>query len=154
MLDDDVSGIVDWLIQDPLMKKYSLSSAKATELLTQALDSKDILHVVSLKESKQSLGFSWCIPNGTFCKGPYLRLLMVEQANSGKGLGTMLLDRLEMDLTESSRHLTLLCADFNTQAQRFYEKHGYKHVGSLKDFVLPGTTELVYYKQLVDNKLD
>jgi len=41
-----------------------------------------------------------------------------------------------------------LCSDFNTDAQRYYEKHGYSRVGAIPDYVVPGITELIYRKRL------
>ena len=41
-----------------------------------------------------------------------------------------------------------LVSDFNTDAQHFYERHGYVRAGALAGLVLPDVTELIYWKRL------
>jgi hypothetical protein len=39
-------------------------------------------------------------------------------------------------------------SDFNVDAHRFYEKHGYVKVGALPKLVRPDVDELIYWKRL------
>lgn len=48
----------------------------------------------------------------------------------------------------ASRALFLLTTEWNSGAQRFYERHGYALVGRLPDYVRPGFCELLYWKAL------
>jgi ribosomal protein S18 acetylase RimI-like enzyme len=42
----------------------------------------------------------------------------------------------------------LLTSDFNEDAQAFYRRLGYQQVGAIPDYVVPGITELIFYKRL------
>ena len=46
------------------------------------------------------------------------------------------------------RDLFLLVSDFNTDAQRFYQRLGFQQVGLLEDYVIPGVGELIYRKRV------
>lgn len=45
-------------------------------------------------------------------------------------------------------HLFLLVSSFNERAQHFYREHGYQFVGELKDYLVPGHSELIFHKRL------
>jgi ribosomal protein S18 acetylase RimI-like enzyme len=45
-------------------------------------------------------------------------------------------------------HLFLLVSSFNGRAQQFYRRHGYEFIGELKDFLVPGHSELIFHKRL------
>jgi RimJ/RimL family protein N-acetyltransferase len=47
-----------------------------------------------------------------------------------------------------ANHLYLLATTDNLGARRFYERHGYRHVGDLPDLVWPGLDEALYHKPL------
>ncbi len=78
----------------------------------------------------------------------HLRLIALAEGAQGGGAGAALLAAYEAEVARASRHAFLLVSDFNTPAQRFYEKHGYARVGALPGLVLPEIAELVYWKRL------
>jgi ribosomal protein S18 acetylase RimI-like enzyme len=63
-------------------------------------------------------------------------------------VGGALMDRAEAFLSQSSPDIFLLTSDFNQSAQRFYQRRGYRQVGALPDYVLPGVTELIFWKRM------
>jgi len=44
----------------------------------------------------------------------------------------------------------LLCTDWNTGAQVFYERHGYERVGVLPHWLEPSVDQLIYVKRDLD----
>jgi hypothetical protein len=48
-------------------------------------------------------------------------------------------------------HVFLLVTDSNSSAQRFYRRLGYTHIGAIPDYVVPGITELIFFKKLPDS---
>jgi GNAT superfamily N-acetyltransferase len=93
-------------------------------------------------------GLAWFLRDGTFGMGGYLRLIALAEGAQGGGAGAVLLAAFEAEVAASSRHAFLLVSDFNEEAQRFYERHGYARVGALPALVLPDVAELVYWKRL------
>lgn len=152
---EDIPGITSWLGRLPLYERYGFTGEVARAALTSAVDGHDILLVG--ESPSGAIGLAWCLRTGAFGRSPYLKLLAVRDDAAGLGHGGRLLQQLEAVLAGASdaarrpsgvTDLFLLVADFNTAAQRFYERHGYSHVGSLDDFVLPGVSELLYRKSL------
>jgi GNAT superfamily N-acetyltransferase len=64
------------------------------------------------------------------------------------GTGALLLRAFEAEAARAGRHAFLLVSDFNLDAQRFYERHGWLRSGALPGLVLEGVTELLYWKRL------
>ncbi len=143
----DVPALAAWIAQVPLWQRYGLNAAKARRQLQSALQRQDVLLVAQGAQANEPLGFAWVMPQGGFGRA-YLRLIGVHPAHSGQGLGAALLQAAEHAAAEHGAGLFLLVSDFNTAAQRFYRRHGYRQVGALAAFVLPNVTELIFYKAL------
>ncbi|NUL81839.1 MAG: GNAT family N-acetyltransferase [Armatimonadetes bacterium] len=76
---------------------------------------------------------------------PYLKLLYA--VAPGQGIGSALMAECERRAFERSRNLFLLVSDFNHPAIEFYERHGYKKIGLLEDFIVPGKHEIIMRKR-------
>lgn len=85
---------------------------------------------------------------GHFGRGGYLRLIALRPGHEGRGTGRHLLTAVEETVRTRHPDLFLLTSDFNTAAQRFYERAGYCRVGALPDFVQAGIAEIIYWKRL------
>jgi len=80
----------------------------------------------------------------------YLDVLYVDSAYRGKGIGTQLMDHLEMKM--QSLGSTLIHLDtFDWQAKDFYEKRGYSIFGVLDD--CPERHKRYYLRKTLKNKL-
>lgn len=127
-----------------LLTDYGLDAARATRLLTRALQDADPCLVLAMVDGDPA-GFAWIEPQGGFGRSPYLRLIVVHPARTGQGVGQQLMQHLERRFLQPSG-LLLLCADHNQAAQRFYQRLGYQQVGLLPDYVKPGLDERIYFK--------
>ncbi|HUX42024.1 MAG TPA: GNAT family N-acetyltransferase [Rectinemataceae bacterium] len=108
--------------------------AKGGELFVAELDGK-------------LAGFVWMDRRGAFSSAPYLRLVAVDGTLRGSGVGARLLAEFERRGSEVGRDFCLLVSDFNSAAQAFYERHGYKKVGQLPDFAREGIAEVFMIKR-------
>ena len=127
--------------------RYGITPDGAIALWRQAFDTRARVSVARLAE--QTAGFAWYIAGGGFGLSGYLKLLGVAAEARGHGIGAALLAHVEQQtLADGQRDLILLVSDFNEPAQRFYERHGYRHEGMLADYVIPGIAELIYRKRL------
>ena len=91
------------------------------------------------------IGLAVVHPTG-FASSPYLSVLAVEAAHTGRGLGSRLLARVEEEVFRDRRNLFLCVTSFNEGAQRFYRARGYVQIGVIKDFFKPGVDELIMRK--------
>lgn len=90
--------------------------------------------------------------DGTFGDHGYIRLIGIQQGLTGQGIGTRLLHEAEVLFAQRQiRRAFLLCTDWNTGAQAFYERHGYERVGILPDWLEGGVNELIYVKRDLDD---
>jgi len=78
---------------------------------------------------------------------PYIASIAVAGGVRGHGVGSQLLCFAE-EYFAGRGHVFLLVSSFNQGAQRLYRRHGYEFVGELKDYVVPGLSELILHKRL------
>jgi GNAT superfamily N-acetyltransferase len=142
----DLEPLAAWLITLPLMQRYGLTAEAALRQLQTARRRGDTL-ITAADDADYPVGFAWMMPTGAFGRSPYLRLIGVHPDWSAQGIGARLLDAVESLAWSQADALCLLVSDFNLGAQRFYERHGYSRVGALADYVVPGVTELLYWKR-------
>ncbi|HZS10754.1 MAG TPA: GNAT family N-acetyltransferase, partial [Nitrospirales bacterium] len=83
-----------------------------------------------------------------FLVGDYLELLAVAPAVRRGGIGAALLAHVEHLVFPQSRNLFVCVSDFNTEARRFYERHGYREVGPLAELLVAGHAELLLRKTI------
>lgn len=93
-------------------------------------------------------GFILFTPRPVFARGGYLRAIGVAPENRGQGVGRTLLAFAEKMTSRQALHFFLCASSFNKKAQIFYKKCGYRKVGALKDFIIPGASEYIYWKRL------
>ncbi len=81
-----------------------------------------------------------------FLMGDYLELLVIAPTARGKGLGRALLTYLEGLVFARAKNLFVCVSDFNKEARRFYQKHGYQEIGPIPNFLIPGSAEILLRK--------
>ena len=91
-------------------------------------------------------GFIRIHPRGV-AGSPYVASVAVTEAERGRGVGTALLDAAEARYPKA-RYVFLCVSSFNAGARALYERHGYRLVGELPDYVVDGHAELLMGKRL------
>jgi ribosomal-protein-alanine N-acetyltransferase len=81
-----------------------------------------------------------------FMLGDYLELLAIAPGSQGKGFGSVLLQHLEKLVFERTRNLFVCVSDFNQEARRFYARQGYREIGPIPNFLIPGSSEILLRK--------
>ena len=82
--------------------------------------------------------------------GPYLQMLAVLPVCQGQAVGAAVLAWYEETARRGTlRNVWLCVSGFNTNAQRFYERHGYALAGRLPDLLRDGEDELLMRKRLI-----
>ena len=77
---------------------------------------------------------------------PFINMLYVLEPYRGKGIGAMLVERWERDMSERGFDLVLTSTLANEHAQGFYRRLGYVDCGAL---LLPGEpAELIFRKSI------
>ncbi len=83
-----------------------------------------------------------------FLLGDYVELLGVANWARGQGLGCRLLAHVEQAVFARAKNLFACVSDFNDQARRFYKQQGYQEIGSMSNFLIPGSAEILLRKTI------
>jgi ribosomal protein S18 acetylase RimI-like enzyme len=113
-------------------------------LLPAALDTEYVVLVA--RRAGAPCGFVRIHPRGV-AGSPYVASVAVAGSERGRGVGTALLDATEARYP-MARYVFLCVSDFNVRARALYERHGYRLVGALPDYVVEGRAELLMAKRL------
>ena len=113
-------------------------------LLPAALDPEYVVLVA--RRGGAPCGFVRIHPRGV-AGSPYVASVAVVENEQGRGVGKALLDATEARYPKA-RYVFLCVSSFNTRARELYERHGYKLVGELPDYVVDGCAELLMGKRL------
>ena len=145
---DDVPQIAQWMATVPLWQRYNLTVEVATKQFQKAMMEQALIIVIEVDEQPEIAGFAWYVRQGAFARSPYLKQIGIHPKLTGMGIGGQLLTYIEEDCKRFSDELFLLVSDFNIDAQKFYERHGYAHIGTIPNYVLANVAELIYHKHL------
>jgi ribosomal protein S18 acetylase RimI-like enzyme len=66
----------------------------------------------------------------------------------GQGVGRKLVDFAEERVFGQHPNMFICVSSFNHDAQRFYRRLGYEVVGELKDYLVPGHSEILLRKTI------
>jgi [ribosomal protein S18]-alanine N-acetyltransferase len=81
-----------------------------------------------------------------FLAGDYLEVFAIAARAAGRGLGRFLLTAVEREVFERGKNFFVCVSDFNHAARRFYARRGYEQVGTLQNFLVHGSSELLLRK--------
>jgi ribosomal protein S18 acetylase RimI-like enzyme len=89
-------------------------------------------------------GFVILVMHGAFVG--YIQSVCVAPGRRGRGLGRRLMAFAEERILRETPNVFLNVASFNPEAQRLYERLGYEVVGELRDYIVPGHSEILMRK--------
>jgi ribosomal-protein-alanine N-acetyltransferase len=78
----------------------------------------------------------------------YIQLVGVASKFRGQGVGKSLIEFAEQRIFRESPNVFICVSDFNKDAQGFYAKLDYQRIGELKDFIIPGRSEILLRKSI------
>jgi ribosomal protein S18 acetylase RimI-like enzyme len=146
----DILPCARLMAQSPLWQRYAVTEASAAGRFEQGLSR--LAMIVVAEQDGAIAGFIWCEPRGAFARSGYIVLIGVQPDLRSQGVGQALMAHAEGELFSVVDDIFLLVSDFNQGAQRFYQRLGYRQVGSIPDYVVLGVTELIYHKRSLDAK--
>jgi len=141
----DIPGIASWVAATPLWQRYKVTETGFATRLADGLASGATIFVA--ERAGDVLGFVWLVACGAFNRSAYIQLIGVRPDARTGGVGRALMEFAEAQAT--TRDMFLLVSDFNTDAQNFYARLGYRQVGKLDDYVVQGVSELIFQKKIV-----
>jgi ribosomal-protein-alanine N-acetyltransferase len=98
------------------------------------------------KVSGEPAGFLVISMQGAFVG--YIQLVGVASTFRGQGVGKSLIGFAEQRIFRETPNVFICVSAFNKDAQGFYAKLGYRRIGELKDFIIPGHSEFLLRKTI------
>ena len=99
------------------------------------------------REAEPSVaGFTILIMQGAFVG--YIQSVAVRDGWRGRGLGTALIAFAERRIFRETPNVFICASSFNPDAQRLYERLGYRVVGELTDYIVRGHSEILLRKTI------
>lgn len=141
----DIPGIASWVAATPLWQRYGVTEESMAKQLRN--DVAEDARIFVADHADDVIGFIWLAERGAFSRSGYIRLIGVRLGERSRGVGRALMGFAEQNVFAQQRDLFLLVSDFNVDAQRFYQRLGYRESGKLADYVVQGVTELIYWKK-------
>jgi ribosomal-protein-alanine N-acetyltransferase len=99
-------------------------------------------HVARLEG--EIVGFIVLVMHGAFTG--YIQSVCVAPGMRGRGLGRRLVAFAEERILRETPNVFLCVSSFNPAARRLYERLGYEVVGELRDYIVPGHSEILMRK--------
>ena len=90
------------------------------------------------------VGFTILTMHGAFVG--YLQSVCVAPQWRGKGIGSELMDYVEKRILSETPNVFICVSSFNERVQKLYERRGYEVVGELKNWIVPGHSEILLRK--------
>jgi ribosomal protein S18 acetylase RimI-like enzyme len=141
----DIPDCARWVAETPLWQRYGVTETSFRERLHDGLAHGATIYVAT--RAGQVLGFVWFVERGAFNRSGYIQLIGVRPGARSQGAGRALMEFAEKEMFARTRDIFLLVSDFNIDAQRFYQRLGYRQVGVLEDYVVRGVSELIFWKR-------
>jgi GNAT superfamily N-acetyltransferase len=117
------SGLLSYLTRtDPALARYLISG------------DRDLAGVLCIR-------YPWL-------RGPSLELIAVLDGFQGKGLGSAILEWMEKEARGVCSNLWTTVSSFNHRAAAFYQRHGFREVTILEDFLKQGEDETLLRKRI------
>jgi GNAT superfamily N-acetyltransferase len=142
----DLPDLASLMAASALLRRYHIDQSAALQSLTSAFENGDLL-LLSREHGPSGLAWVTFAPRA-LDGAAYLRLLLVAEGARNTGTGARLLTAVEDRARARANHIYLLATTDNTAARRFYERHGYRHIGDLPGLVRPEVDEALYHKPL------
>jgi ribosomal-protein-alanine N-acetyltransferase len=91
-------------------------------------------------------GFIIIVLQGAFVG--YIQIVCVAESARGSGLGSRLVAFAEERIFREFPNVFLCVSSYNPRARALYERLGYKLVGELYDYIMPGESEFLMRKSV------
>jgi ribosomal-protein-alanine N-acetyltransferase len=78
----------------------------------------------------------------------YIQSICVAPEWRNKGIGSQLMEFAEIRIFNESPNAFIMVSSFNPDAKRLYNRLGYKKIGELKDYIIPGHSEYLLRKSI------
>jgi len=78
----------------------------------------------------------------------YIQTVCIFPEWRNRGIGTTLIAFAEERIFQDTPNAFMCVSSFNQNAQRLYERLGYRVVGELKDYIVPGHSEILLRKTI------
>lgn len=148
----DIPAIARLMAGSTTWERYGIDATQAASTLAgfvekSSHDPDDYTCLVA-EQDLQVVGFVVLLFYGCFGMSGYIKLIGTREDRRRMGVGRLLLGAAEALAFARGPNVFLLVSHFNDPAIRFYERMGYRRIGVIEDYVVPGIDEFLYRKSV------
>jgi ribosomal protein S18 acetylase RimI-like enzyme len=140
-----INEYVEVFNNSELQSQYFADKKLLKDFILEGIEQSEI-HIAM--ENDICVGVMRIDTHGAFGGFSFLRLIGVKADYRSKGIGKEMLEYFENIAAEQNKKAFLMVADFNGEAQKFYNKQGYTKVGEIADIYKDGVIEYLMMKIL------
>jgi [ribosomal protein S18]-alanine N-acetyltransferase len=123
-----------------------ITLGRTRDQATRVLSDREVQEVYVAVHRDAVVGFVILVLKGAFVG--YIRTIAVEEDWRSRGLGRRLISFAEERIFRDSPNVFICVSSFNPRARALYERLGYELIGELRDYIIPGNSELIMRKTL------
>jgi len=150
----DIDPCARLIAADLLWRRYHITLVRARRLLQEVVAATrrgggrtgEAGEFAVAHSAGQVVGFVWFRLDGTFHHSGYIRWIGVAPHVRGQGVGTDLMAYAERKIFAHGPNVFLMVSAFNTGAQKFYKRLGYREIGAVPNYAIRGITERLFRK--------
>ncbi len=101
---------------------------------------------VAVGDGKEITGFIMLNMHGGFIG--YIQSICIAPGWRNMGIGSQLMAFAEKRIFKETPNVFICVSSFNPNARRLYERLGYEVVGELKEYIVPGHSEILLRKTI------
>lgn len=95
---------------------------------------------------QEIVGFTILQMKGAF--SGYIQTVGILPAWRNQGIGSRLIQFAEDRIFKETPNAFICASSFNPRVQRLYERLGYEVIGELKEYIIPGHSEILFRKSI------
>ncbi len=140
--EEDIEECIEMTVTTFPWTSFGLKKEGAKKFFNDRLG-KELVYVATQKD--EVLGFITIKRNILYAN--YIRRIVVREDVRSKGIGAKLVEYIEeMTFSSGLPNVFLVTTTVNEGAVKFYQKIGYKIIGTIPDFVKEGLDEFIFWK--------
>lgn len=143
---EDQDQIVDLINKSDLGSVYfNNDKSKIEKIISKEIDLQNV--VIGVNGNSEFIAVLNYNLKGAFDMHPYIHILAISNEHRGKSYGSQMMHYFESFIVPEYKKIFLLVGNWNSKAETFYTKLGYRRLCEIEGFYSENVTEVLMVKE-------